>query len=518
MVSDVISEARFREHIRTLASPAFAGRAPGSDGERLTVDYLCAEFRALGLAPGNGDRYVQSMPMIETQVDTRCTLAVHAGNAHVELAFGIDMVIGNTGGERDVAVDGSELVFIGYGIHAPERGWDDYRGVDVRGKTVVMLVNDPGFHTGDDELFSGPRMTPFGRWTYKFAEAARQGALAALIIHEDAAAGYGWDVVVAGAAGPRFSLPVEVDPAPRLPLQGWLSADAATAVFAAAGVDLAALRQTATRQGFSAVTLDARLSTAVRSDVAHGESSNVLGMIRGRTRPDEVVMYCAHWDHLGCKRAEDGRDEIRAGAIDNGTGVAAVLEIARAFTALPEAPERSVVFVSFTLEESGLLGAQYLVSHLPWPLANTVAVLNFDAMDPDFDNRAELPLVGFGSSTLEDMLTPVLARQGRTLVDEPSPEKGYFFRSDHYCFALAGVPALVAGLNMSPGYAQRYHKPTDVYDEGWNLTGVLQDVDAWFEVGRALAFGDAWPQWYPDHPFRAAADALGTDRRGARSR
>jgi Zn-dependent M28 family amino/carboxypeptidase len=506
-----ISLERFKAHIRTLASDEFEGRAPGSPGERLTVDYLCREFAGLGLEPGINGSYVQPMPMIETQIDPATVLRVCTANAEETLAFRRDMVIGSALGDAEVVLDDSELVFCGYGIVAPGEDWDDYRGVDVRGKTVVLLVNDPGFHTDDAGLFDGRRMTVYGRWPHKFQEAARQGAAAALIIHEDAAAGYGWGVVEAGAVGPRFGLPMDVDPAPRLGLQGWLTGDAAARLFAGVGLDLGALRRAATRRGFAPVPMNARLSTVVRSSVRRGESCNVLGMLRGRERPDEVVAFMAHWDHLG-RKPDGGVDDIRRGAVDNGTGVAAVLEIARAFAAAPQRPARSLAFVALTLEESGLLGSQYLVSHLPWSLARTVAVLNFDAMDPDFDNRTTMPLVGYGSSSLDAALAPIVAAQGRRLEDEPEPAKGYFFRSDHYSFGVAGVPGVVAGLNMSAEYARRYHQPSDVYREDWDLAGVLMDVDALAQLGWELADGEVWPEWNAVHPFRVAADALKTER------
>jgi Zn-dependent M28 family amino/carboxypeptidase len=504
-----IDPERFNAHVRTLSSDAFEGRAPGSAGEGLTVEYLSRQFQALGLEPGTPHGYAQAVPMLESRVDPATALELRCGQRSMALAFGSEMVIGSTTGEREIELDDSELVFAGYGIVAPEHDWNDYAGIDVRGKTVVLLVNDPGFQTGDPHLFNGRRMTPYGRWPYKFAEAARQGAAAALIVHEDAAAGYGWGVVESGAIGPRFSLPTEVDPAPRLPLQGWLSAGAAARLFEGADVDLDEIRRRAAQPGFRAVPMPVRLSTTVSSEVRSGQSCNVLGAMRGRRRPDEVVVCIAHWDHFGRKPDVEGSGGIRAGAIDNGTGVAAILEIARMFTMQPHAPERSVVFAAVTLEEFGLLGSQYLVSHLPWALSKTVAVLNFDALDPDFDNREQMPLVGYGSSTLEDSLATILTTQGRRLADEPEPEKGLFFRSDHYSFATAGVPGLVIGLNLSPDYmARRYHQPADVYRDDWDLTGVLLDVEAMYRLGDELANGSQWPQWYSTHPFRTAWNAL----------
>jgi Zn-dependent M28 family amino/carboxypeptidase len=506
-----VAPRRFSEHVKILASDTFEGRAPGSRGERLTVDYLCRQFEQLGLQPGNGESFIQTVPMIETLVEPATALHIRCAGESLSLAFGRDMVIGSPSGEPEVTLQDSELVFAGYGIDAPEQDWNDY-GVDVRGKTVVVLVNDPGFHTGDAGLFSGRRMTAYGRWPYKCAAAARHGAAAALIIHEDAAAGYGWGVVESGAAGPRFSVPADVDPAPRLPLQGWLTADAATLVFRSAGLDLGALRRAAAQRGFKPVPLNARLSTTVSSSVRAGESSNVLAMIPGSERAEEVVAYAAHWDHLGRNTAAGTRDDgadIRNGAVDNATGVAAMLEIARAFAAQPRAPKRTVVFAALTLEESGLLGSRYLVTHLPWSLAKTVAVLNFDALDPAFDNSERMPLVGYGSSELEEALARIVAAQGRRLVDEPEPEKGLYFRSDHYSFAAAGVPGLVSGLNLTPAYAaHQYHQPSDVYRDDWDVTGIVLDVDAMYRLGLELAASEAWPAWYPHHPFRVIGEAL----------
>jgi Zn-dependent M28 family amino/carboxypeptidase len=519
----------FVAHVKTLASDEFGGRAPGSPGEDKTVEYLKAQFERMGLKPGNGDSYFQTVPMVETTADPSTTLKLKVDGSPRELVFGTDMVIGTRTGQAKIAFDDSELVFVGYGVNAPEHDWNDYAGIDVKGKTVVMLVNDPGFHAQDPQLFEGKRMTYYGRWTYKFEEAARQGAKAALIIHDSEGASYGWDVVRNSWSGAQFDLPSQDDPDPRLPAQGWLSADAARALFRDLGHDLDALYRAANRRGFKAMPLDATASLDLDSTTARKSSRNVVAMLPGTKRPDEAVVYMAHWDHLGDHgheghgkaAAKPNEDAIYNGAIDNATGVAGILEIAGAFAAQNPKPERSVVFLGVTLEESGLLGSKYYVAHPAVPLEKTVAVINLDAM-PVLGPSRDMTVVGFGSSELEDLLKSVADQQGRVLHAEATPEDGFYFRSDHFNFAKAGVPALyakggedlieggtAAGQAAQVAYRdERYHKPGDEYSPDWNVTGVVQDLEALYAVGRTVAGGDRWPTWYQGNAFRAAGDKL----------
>ncbi len=519
-----LDPADFAEHVRVLASDAFGGRAPGTPGEDRTVDYLQTQFERMGLSPGNGDSYVQTVPMQETTADPATTLRIEVAGQTRTLAFGTDMVLGTRTGQPEVTLAASDIVFVGYGVDAPERGWNDYAGLDVKGKTVVMLVNDPGFHAKDATLFDGERMTYYGRWTYKFEEAARKGAAAALIVHDTEGASYGWEVVRNSWSGAQYDLRPTDDPAPRLPLQGWITGEQAKALFAEAGMDLDALRAAAGRPGFKPVPVPATASATLKSTVVEKESRNVLALLPGTDRADEVVVYMAHWDHLGTHDATAGDasdDRIYNGAVDNATGVAGILEIAGALAAGAK-PRRSVLFLAVTLEESGLLGSQYYVAHPAFPLAKTVGVINIDAMNVSGRTR-DVTVVGKGNSELEDLLAPIVERQGRRLVEESQPAAGYYFRSDHFNFAKAGVPALYAGAGRdlldggtaagdaaSQDYiANRYHKPADEYDAAtWKLDGTVQDLAALFELGLALSYEERWPQWYPGNPFRAAREKM----------
>lgn len=517
---DAIDTGDFAEHVKTLASDDFEGRGPGTPGEQKTVDYIKAQFERIGLKPGNGDNWFQTVPMMETTADESTTASIDVKGKPHALKFGTDMVIGTRTGQPEVKVENSDLVFVGYGVDAPEQKWNDYAGVDVKGKTVVMFVNDPGFHANDATLFEGKRMTYYGRWTYKFEEAARKGAAAALIIHDTPGASYGWDVVKNSWSGAQYDLRVADDPAPRVPLQGWIAGDQAKALFADAGLDLDALRAAANKRGFKAMPLPAKLTVTLKSTIVEKESRNVLGVLPGTERPDETVVYMAHWDHLG-KHPDETGDNIYNGAVDNATGVAGILELAERF-AKQGKPKRSVLFAAVTLEESGLLGSKYYVAHPTIPLDRTVGVINLDAMSVAGRSH-DLTVVGLGNSELEDVLKPVAEQQGRHLVQESTPEAGHYFRSDHFNFAKAGVPALyidggtdlleggtAAGEEVGRDYNEhRYHKPGDQYDAAtWKLDGAMEDLAAIYQVGETLANGEGWPNWFTGNPFRAARDAM----------
>lgn len=513
-----INAADFSEMVKVMASDEFEGRAPGSAGEEKTVEYIKAQYERLGLQPAGDDgTFFQTVPMVETTADPATVLTLDMGGEARELKFGDDMVLGTRTGQAEVKVDASDLVFVGYGVDAPEQQWNDYAGVDVKGKTVVILVNDPGFHAKDASLFEGERMTWYGRWPYKFEEAARKGAAAALIIHDTAGAAYGWDVVKNSWSGAQFDLRAADDPDPRLPAQGWITNDVAKALFAASGQDLEKMVEAANKRGFKAVPLKAKASFDLKSTVTEKSSRNVIGKLPGTTAPDEAIVYMAHWDHLG-KHEGDG-DQIYNGAIDNATGTAGIIEIAEKFATSEPRPARSLVFAAVTLEESGLLGSKYQVAHPAVPLAQTVGVINLDAM-PVTGASKDMVVVGMGNSELEDILKPIAEGQQRTLVQEGNPAGGFYFRSDHFNYAKAGVPALyakggedlvdggkAAGEAASKLYtADLYHKPADAYDPNWNLDGVLQDLEALYQVGRVLADGDQWPNWREGNAFRAARD------------
>ncbi|MUV13016.1 M28 family metallopeptidase [Noviluteimonas gilva] len=514
----------FSEHVRVLASDAFEGRAPGSPGEQKTVDYLVGQFKSMGLQPGNNGEWTQVVPMTETTSSDKTTMQVVVKGKPHTLKFGDDMVIGTRSGQKHVSVHDSDVVFVGYGVDAPEQQWNDYAGLDVKGKTVVILVNDPGFHANDPSLFEGRRMTWYGRWVYKFEEAARKGAAAALIVHDDAGASYGWDVVRGSWSGAQFDLRASDDPAPRLPVQGWITGDQAKALFADAGLDFEKLRAAANKRGFKAVPLDAKASVTLDSTIVEKTSRNVVAKLPGTERPNEAVVYLAHWDHLG-KHPDETGDNIYNGAIDNATGVAGILEIAGEFAKAP--PKRTVMFLAVTLEESGLLGSKYYVAHPAVPLKDTVAAINIDAMST-FGPSKDIVVTGLGNSELDDVLKTIADKQGRTLHAEATPESGFYFRSDHFNFAKAGVPALyaeggedlveggsAAGRKAAEDYTTaRYHKPADEFDANWNLQGTMQDLDTLYQVGRVLADGTTWPNWRAGNPFRAARDA---SREGAKT-
>lgn len=518
--SDDITAGDFSELVKTLSSDEFEGRGPGTPGGEKTVEYIKAQFVRIGLQPGNDGSWFQDVPMAETTADESATLAIDVAGKTTELKFGPDMVLNTRTGKTEVKVEDSPLVFVGYGVDAPEQDWNDYAGIDVKGKTVVILVNDPGFHAGDESLFEGKRMTYYGRWTYKFEEAARKGAKAAIIIHDTPGASYGWDVVESSWSGPQYDLRAADDPAPRLPAQGWITGDAAKQLFADAGLDLDEMYAAAGKRGFKAVPLDATVSFDLKSTVTEKSSRNVIGVLPGTERPDEAVVYMGHWDHLGKHDGEEG-DNIYNGAVDNATGVAGIIEIAGKFARTTPAPKRSLAFIAVTLEESGLLGSQYYVAHPAFPLDKTVGVINIDAMGV-YGKARDLVVVGKGNSELEDILKAQTDKQGRTLVEESTPESGFYFRSDHFNFAKAGVPALYtdsgedlveggseAGEAAAQDYnANRYHKPGDEYSDSWKLDGVVEDLQALYGVGRVLVDGDQWPNWYEGNAFRAERDEM----------
>jgi Zn-dependent M28 family amino/carboxypeptidase len=514
--SGEINTVDFGAHLKKLASDEFEGREPGTLGERLTTAYLKDQFERIGLKPGNKDSWFQSVPTVETTLtNTDVTLDVAVGGATEKFAYKNDMIVGTLAAKLEAGVKDSDVVFVGYGVNAPEQNWNDYAGLDVKGKTVVVLVNDPGFANNDESLFKGRAMTYYGRWTYKFEEAARQGAAAAFIVHEKDGAGYDWDVVKNSWSGPQFDLPASEDPAPRLAVAGWLTRDAAQRLFAKAGKNFDDVRKGADTRGFKPVPLDAKASIALHSTVRSGSSDNVIAVLPGTKRADEVIVYSAHWDHLGKDPTRQG-DQIFNGAVDNGTGVAGLLEIAEAFARQDPPPERSIVFAAVTLEESGLLGSKFYGAHPPYPAAKTVADINMDALYL-VGKANNMAIVGYGQSELDRYLADALAAQGRRATPEETPEKGHFFRSDHFNFARRGIPALYAkgGADLVEGgqaagraafddyVKNRYHQPGDEYRDDLKLDGTVLDLQALYAVGAKLAGETTWPQWAADSEFRA---------------
>jgi Zn-dependent M28 family amino/carboxypeptidase len=522
--SAAITVADYASHLETLASDEFEGRAPGSRGERLTTAYLSEHFTRIGLTPGNRGEWFQAVPMVEITRPEESSLLLRQGDEEVVLAANTEVVLGSTRPVERIGVDDSAMVFVGYGIVAPEYGWNDYEGLDVTGKTVVILVNDPGFATQDPELFRGNTMTYYGRWTYKYEEAARQGAAAALIIHETAAASYPWEVVYNSWTGPQFDLPDGDNAPPRLDVQGWISGEAAQAMFARAGQNLAVLTEQASTRAFRAVDLDTTASASIGQRVRTASSNNVIGVLPGSEAPDEYVLFMAHWDHLGRVFGRPGSEGIFNGAIDNATGVAALLELAEAFAA-GERPRRSLIFAAVTLEESGLLGSRWYAENPLYPLETTAAVINMDAMTVVGPTR-DVVVVGYGNSELEDYLKEAAEVQNRIVVQEEHPERGYYYRSDHFNFAKAGVPALYAkggtdhvekgqayGRAIQDDYNQnRYHKPSDEYDPEWDLRGVVQDIELLKAVAGRIANESRWPNWYEGTEFRAVREQSAAER------
>ena len=521
---DAIDADDFAKLVETLASDEFEGRGPGTAGEEKTVEYIKAQFERIGLQPGHNGEWFQTVPMVETTADESTTMTITVDGKPHTLNFGSDMVIGTRTGQPQVEVKDSELVFVGYGVDAPGQDWNDYAGVDVKGKTVVMFVNDPGFHAKDERLFEGDRMTYYGRWTYKYEEAARKGAAAALIIHDTEGASYGWDVVKNSWSGAQYDLRAADDPEPRLPLQGWITGEQGKALFADAGLDLDQLRKDANKRGFKPVELPATMSVSLKSTSSEKSSRNVIGLLPGTETPDEAIVYMAHWDHLGKHEGEAG-DNIYNGAVDNATGVAGIIEIAEQLARVGK-PKRSVLFAAVTLEESGLLGSKYYVAHPAIPLDKTVAVINLDAMGVA-GKAKDVTVVGLGNSELEDVLKPIAQKQGRVLVEESNPAGGYYFRSDHFNFAKAGVPALYtdAGTDLVEGGTaageaagkdyndNRYHKPADEYDPAtWKLDGIVDDLAVVYDVGLQLANDGSWPNWYEGNAFRAAREKMMGER------
>lgn len=516
-----LGEAGMKEMTRVLSSDAFEGRAPGTPGEEKAVAYIVERFKAAGLKPGNKGSWVQDVPLVEITGKDFAPLTIGGARdgAPMSFAFGTDWVGTTYREDAATRLADSELVFVGFGVVAPEKGWNDYAGVDMRGKTAVILVNDPDFGaTGETGLFNGKAMTYYGRWTYKYEEAARQGAAAAIVIHDTAPASYGWNVVESSWTGPQAYARAGANPPPTTQVNGWVRKPVAEKILAAAGQNLEVLTARARQQGFRAVPLGLTASTSFRNDIREFASKNVIGILPGRSAPDEYVLHTAHWDHLGrCTPAPDG-DNICNGAVDNATGTAALAALGEAHAKAGPA-RRSLVFLAVTGEESGLLGAKYYAENPVFPLNYTVGGINMDAFLVAGPSK-DVTVVGPGKSELDAFLAAALRADGRYIVPDPSSEAGYYYRSDHFAFAKLGVPMLyvdggedlvnggrAAGEKLAAEYrANRYHGPQDEYDPNWNWAGVMQDLQLFYRIGRSLAQSTAWPGWMPGDEFRAVRE------------
>lgn len=511
-------ERELHQHTKILSADEFEGRAPATPGEELTITYLRDHFEKLGLEPGNGDSFFQEVPVTQITTLPTVTMAIEGEDYQRELKYRTEMMVSTLRQVEQTGIENSDMVFVGYGVVAPEYNWDDYDGVDAEGKTVVVLVNDPGFATQDEALFNGNAMTYYGRWSYKYEEAARQGAAGVIIIHETKAAGYPWEVVSGSWSGPQTTLTAEDDNLDRAEVESWMQLDVARELFSAAGLDLDEQMAAAASVDFRAVPLNLRATVQLNNHMRESTSKNVMALLPGSTRPDEVIIYTAHWDHLGKNPVMSG-DNIYNGALDNATGTGGLLALAKSYAELPQKPERSILFLAVTAEESGLLGSKYYAENPIYPLANTVAAINMDAM-AIYGRMKDVVVIGYGNSELDGYLAQAAKAQDRFLAKEPTPEKGFFYRSDHFSLAKHGVPALYAKAGIehrengaewtkkknAEYTAKHYHKPSDEYDPNWDLAGAAEDLQLYFDVGFTLANETTFPNWAEGNEFRAIRD------------
>uniref|UniRef100_A0A486XMY6 Peptidase n=1 Tax=Rheinheimera sp. BAL341 TaxID=1708203 RepID=A0A486XMY6_9GAMM len=513
---------RLGEYIKTLSSDEFQGRAPATKGEELTVAFLEDNFRRIGLKPIDGDSYKQPVSLVQIDPVQVSAISLKGDKLPAQFNYRDEMTAWTTQVTEQVDVTDSEMVFVGYGIVAPEYDWNDYEGLDVKGKTVVMFVNDPGFATQDPALFNGNAMTYYGRWTYKYEEAARQGAAMALIIHETDAASYGWGVVAHGSPI-KFDLINENKNMDRAKVEGWVTTESAEKLFANIGTDLATMHQKALQKDFAPIPLNAKASVSVKNNLRELTSSNVVGYIEGSKYPDEYVLYMAHWDHLGMDFSNPN-NKVFNGAQDNASGTGGLLALAEYFTQQQQ-PERSVVFVAVTAEERGLLGSAWYAANPVFPLEKTVVGINMDVMNV-YGPMKDMVIVGLGNNNAEDILIKYTEQQGRYAVREHNPEAGIAYRSDHFNLSKKGVPILYAkGGNdhfekgAEWGKAQRaeynkccYHKVGDEWDDNWDSRGAQQDLMLFYQVGNELANSRTWPNWNEGNEFRALRDSSAAQR------
>jgi Zn-dependent M28 family amino/carboxypeptidase len=515
---ETIEALTLQDSIAILASDEYGGRAPGTVGGKLTKNFISKAFKDNGLETINKSYFLE-VPAVDIKQQPNSFFSISFRNVDEKLIPGKDIVFWTKRTSDYEKIRSSELVFVGYGIVAPEHNWNDYDGIDVKGKTVVMLINDPGFSTGSPRLFNGRSMTYYGRWTYKFEEAARQGATAAIIIHDEEPASYPWSVVESSWSGSQLSLQRNSDDPLPLQLESWIHKDTLNRLLQYTGFNTDSLEEIALSKTFKPFIIRGlELNSDIYNTVNYFKSHNIAAVKKGTTKPDEYILFTAHWDHIGIKEDDlSGNDNIYNGAVDNATGVAALLELSKRFSNVNT--DRSILFLSVTLEESGLLGSEYFASNSPIPLKNIVAGFNFDAVFPSGVSN-DMVVIGYGASELEDLLENELIKNNRYINPDPSPEKGFFYRSDHISFAKRGVPMLYsnngsdlvvggrdAAFNLSYDYTlNHYHQPSDEYSDDWDMSGIEQTIDTIFNVSFNLSNSDDWPNWYEDNEFRSIRD------------
>ena len=519
---NTFTEAGFAAHLKKLSSDELMGRMPFTEGETRTLAYLEDEIKKLGLEPGNGTSYQQEVPMVEITTQTDSIMYVTATKSKLKLSGLKDYVIWTPRADQEtINLENEELVFAGFGVVAPEYNWNDYAGLDVKGKIVLVIVNDPGFGMGDSTFFKGNTMTYYGRWTYKFEEAARQGAKGCIVIHDDVPAGYGFWVVQNSWNTSKLYLDTRGKDQYVCPAVGWVSQPAAKKLFEAGGLNYAEAISRAHKQGFKPELMNVKLSLSMNVKTKYDKSYNLVSKITGSTQPDEYVLYSAHWDHLGIGKPDETGDSIYNGALDNASGAAGQLEIAKAFLSLNKKPARTVVFLWVTAEEQGLLGSSYYAQNPVYPKEKTVANINIDGVN-SYGKNKDIVLVGMGQSDLEDYLSEEARRVGRYVAPEPNPVAGYYFRSDHFSFAKVGIPAMftndgVDNVEKGADYGRQvqgefiskyYHKPSDEYDSSrWKLDGSIDDLKLLFNVGKKISMESTWPQWKSSSEFKSIRDA-----------
>ena len=510
-----INVADLEEYVSKLGSDEFMGRKPFTEGEKITIEYLADQLKNIGFEPAFGDSYYQPVPMVEIASHVEGPVVAVCNGKNINLNAPDDIAVTSSHITETVNVSNSEIVFAGFGIVAPEYGWNDYEGLDVKGKTVVVLINDPGLYTSDASLFKGREMTYFGRWTYKFEEAARQGANGILIIHETEGAGYQYTIPRKSSITSRLYMQSADSNRTNCAFTGWLSSAAADSLFQTAGYNVEELRKKACSKGFSGFSMKCHISLTINNTIKYNSSTNVAGVLRGTKRADECIVYTAHWDHFGTGEKENG-DSIYNGAVDNGTTMAWALEIGEAFSSLKKRQERSVVILFPTAEEQGLLGSAYYTENPPFPVEKTVACFNNDLMLP-IGRMKDVMITGYGQSYLDDILAVGAKRQKRYIAGDPNSHTGMYFRSDHFPFAKKGVPSAFARGNiesrengkewaaaMEKDYIDnRYHRPADNYDPAsWDLSGIAEDADLAFFAGYRIANSDYWPIWKDGSEFK----------------